>query len=103
MALFPHFRKHISLSGPVTAAQVAAISEATGLKERQIRTLAARYKAHPVAESLAPKPRGPAAGSHRIDPAVRAAIDALIDEIALKMVSPSRAEAARQLELPKQG
>ena len=78
LALFPHFRKHISSSGPVTAAQVAAISEATGLKERQIRTLAARYRAHPVAESLAPKPRGPVAGSHRIDPAVRAAIDALI-------------------------
>ena len=43
LALFPHFRKHISLSGPVTATQVATISEATGLKERQIRTLAARY------------------------------------------------------------
>jgi putative transposase len=97
LALFPHFRKHVSLTGPVTAAQVAAISEATGLKERQIRTLAARYRTHPVAESLASQPRGPVAGSHRIDPAVRAAIDALIDEIALKMVPPSRAEAARQI------
>ncbi len=97
LVLFPHFRKHISLSGPVTAAQVAAISEVTGLKERQIRTLAARYQAHPVAESLAPKPRGPRQGSHRIDPEVRLAIDALIEEIALKMVTPSRAEAARQI------
>ncbi|MBX9642971.1 MAG: Mu transposase C-terminal domain-containing protein [Novosphingobium sp.] len=97
LAVFPHFREHISLSGPVTSAQVAAISEATGLKERQIRTLAARYRVHPVAESLAPMPRGPAAGSHRIDPEVRAAIDGLIDEIALTMVPPSRAEAARQI------
>lgn len=97
LALFPHFRKHISLSGPVTATQVAAISAATGLKERQIRTLAVRYRAHPVAETLAPKPRGPAIGSHRIDPAVRTAIEVLIDEIALKMVPPSRVEAARQI------
>lgn len=97
LALFPHFQKHILLSGPVTATQVATISEATGLKERQIRTLAARYRADPVAESLAPKPPGPVVGSHRIDPAVRAAIEALISEIALKMVSPSRAEAARQI------
>src|SRR3546814_1454109 len=36
LALYPHFRRHISLSGPVTAAQVQALSEATGLKERQI-------------------------------------------------------------------
>src|SRR3546814_3716837 len=28
LALYPHFRRHISLSGPVTAAQVQAISEA---------------------------------------------------------------------------
>ncbi len=97
LALFPHFRKHISPTGPVTAAQVAAISAATGLMERQIRTLAARYRAHPVAESLAPKPRGPAVGSHRIDPKVRNAIDELIDEIALKMVPLTRAEAARQI------
>ena len=97
LALYPHFRRHISLSGPVTAAQVQAISEATGLKERQIRTLAARFRVHPVAETLAPKPRGPAVGSHRIDPEVRAAIETLIDEIALKMVPPSRAEAARQI------
>lgn len=95
LALYPHFRRHISLSGPVTAAQVQAISEATGLKERRIRTLAARFRLHPVAETLAPKPRGPAIGSHRIDPEVRVAIDTLIDEIALKMVAPSRAEAAR--------
>lgn len=97
LALFPHFREHISLSGPVTTAQVAAISEATGLKERQIRTLAARYRVHPVAESLAPMPRGPAVGSHRINLEVRAAIDTLTDEIALTMVPPSRAEAARQI------
>lgn len=97
LALYPHFRRHISLSGPVTAAQVQAISEATSLKERQIRTLAARFRVHPVAETLAPKPRGPAVGSHRIDPEVRAAIETLIDEIALKMVPPSRAEAARQI------
>lgn len=97
LALYPHFRQHISLSGPVTAAQVAAIAEATGLKERQIRTLAARFRAHPVAETLAPKPRGPTLGSHRIDPEVMAAIETLIEEIALKMVSPSRAEAARQI------
>ena len=97
LALFPHFRRHISVSGPVTAAQIAAICEATGLKERQIRTLAARYRAHPVAESLAPKPRGPPPGSHRIDPVVRSAIDALTNKIALKMVPPNRAEAARQI------
>ena len=97
LALYPHFRQHISPTGPVKAAQIAAIAEATGLKERQIRTLAARFRTHPVAESLAPKPRGPVVGSHRIDPAVRASIDVLIDEIALKMVSPSRAEVARQI------
>ena len=32
LALFPHFRRHISVSGPVTAAQIAAICEATGLR-----------------------------------------------------------------------
>ena len=97
LALYPHFREHISLTGPVTAAQVAAISEETGLKERQIRALAARYRAHPVAEALASKPRGPVPGSHRIDTEVRDAIETLIEEIALKMVPPSRAEAARQI------
>lgn len=62
LALFPHFRRHISVSGPVTAAQIAAICEATGLKERQIRTLAARYRAHPVANRLhlSPEDRLPA-------------------------------------------
>src|SRR3546814_16443626 len=71
LALYPHFRRHISLSGPVTAAQVQAISEATGLKERKIRTLDATFRVPPVAETLAPKPRGPAVGSHRIDSEVR--------------------------------
>jgi putative transposase len=42
--LFPHFRKCIASDGPVTAAQVTAVSRATGLKERQIRTLAKRYQ-----------------------------------------------------------
>ena len=96
-ALFPHFRKHISLKGPVTAAQVEAIAAATGLKDRQIRTLAARYLQNPTAESLAPRPKGPKPGSHRIDPAVMAAIDVLQAEICLQMVPPTRAEAARQI------
>lgn len=97
LSLFPHFRKHIPLTGPVTSTQVAAICAATGLKERQIRSLAARYRAHPVAESLAPRPRGPAKGSHRIAPDVKQAIESLIREIAMTMVPPSRAEAARQI------
>ncbi len=96
-ALFPHFRKHVSLTGSVTAAQVAAIAEATGLKERQIRTLSARYKESPVPETLAPLPRGPKPGSHRIDPEVMEAIDTIAAELCLKFVPPSRAEAARQI------
>lgn len=96
-ALFPHFRKHISLAGPVTAAQVEAISAATGLKERQIRTLAARYREDPVPESLAPKPKGPKPGTHRIDPDVLAAIELLEEEICLTHTPPSRAEMARQI------
>lgn len=97
LALFPHFRKHIPLSGPVTSTQVAAVCAATGLKGRQIRTLAERYRVHPVAESLAPQPRGPSPGSRRIDGNVKQAIDKLIDQIALTRVPPSRAEAARQI------
>ncbi len=96
-ALYPHFRKQISPNSPVTAKQVAAISAATGLKERQIRTLAGRYRANPVAESLAPRPKGPMPGSHRIDPQVMDAIETLQSEICLNMMPPSRAEAARQI------
>src|SRR3546814_6131476 len=72
LALYPHFRRHISLSGPVTAAQVQALSEATGLKEPQIRTLAATFRVHPVGETPATKPRGTAVGSTRIDQIGRA-------------------------------
>src|SRR3546814_9395129 len=87
LALYPHFQRHISLSGPVAAAQVQAISEATGFQERQIRTLGPRFRVHPVAETLAPKPLGPAVGSPRVLPQGRAALDTLIDRIARQVVT----------------
>lgn len=95
--LFPHFHEHIDLRGPITAAHVAAIAQATGLKERQIRTLAQRYKTNPAPEAFASGPRGPKPGTHRISPELLEIIDQLADDIFLQRVPPSRAEAARQI------
>src|SRR3546814_15171671 len=97
LALYPHLRRHISLSGPVTAAQVHAISEATGLKERQIRTLAERFRVHPVAETLDPKQRGPAVGSHRLAPDEGRHIAQLTEQTQATMVPPSRADVSQQV------
>jgi putative transposase len=95
--LYPIFRKHISLERPVTANAVAVIAEGTGLGERQIRRLAARFKAHPVAESLAPMVRGPKVGTHRVSADVKSAIDHLIEAIFLHKPVPTAALAAREI------
>ena len=95
--LYPLFRKHVPLVGPLTAKAIDAISSATHLKERRIRELARRFRLNPVAESLASRPKGPKPGSRRAPQAVLDAIDALIEELYLKMVAPSGGEAARQI------
>lgn len=94
---YPAFRKNIPLEGPLTAKAIVAISAATGLSDRQIRRLAARFKVNPVAASLAPTPRGPKIGSHRLTPDIKAAIDQLIGDIFLTIPSPTAALAAREI------
>jgi putative transposase len=96
-ALYPLFRQYVPLEGPLAAQAVAAISAATGLKERRIRELTRRFRQNPVAESLAPLPKGPKAGSRRGGPEVLAAIDTLIGEIHLHKAGASGRETARQV------
>jgi putative transposase len=91
------FRKHVPLEGPLTRAAVAAVSAATGLSDRQVRRLAACFRVNPVAASLAPTPRGPKIGSHRLSVEIREAIDQLIDDIFLTIPSPTAALAAREI------
>jgi putative transposase len=91
------FRRHIPLEGPLTASCVAAVTAETGLSERQVRRLAVRFRANPVAASLAPTPRGPKVGSHRIAEAVRQAIELLTAEIFLTKPPPTVALAAQEI------
>ena len=79
--LYPAFRWHIALEGPLTASSIAAVTDVTGLGERQVRRLATRFRANPVASSLAPAPRGPRVGSHRIPEAVKQAVECLTSDI----------------------
>ena len=95
--LYSIFRKYVSLDGPVSARAVAAIAEGTGLGERQIRRLAVRFKAHPVAESLAPMVRGPKVGTHRVSSDIKLAINHLIAAIFLQKPAPTAALAAREI------
>lgn len=95
--LYSAFRRHVPLEGPLTASAVAAVSLATGLSERQVWRLAARFRANPVASSLAPTPRGPKVGSHRMGAAVRQAIERLTAEIFLTRPPPTAALAAREI------
>lgn len=60
--LYPIFRHHVPLDGSISARVIAEVSAATGLSARQVRRLAARFRANPVAASLAPTPRGPQIG-----------------------------------------
>jgi putative transposase len=64
--LYAAFRQHIPLTGKLTALVIATVATATGLSSRQVRRLALRFRENPVAASLAPTPRGPKIGSHRI-------------------------------------
>ena len=95
--LYSTFRRHVPLEGSLTVSAVAAVSAATGLSERQVRRLAVRFRANPVAVSLAPTPRGPKVGSHRILAAVRQAIEQLTAEIFLTKPPPTAALAAREI------
>ncbi|ARS28278.1 Mu transposase C-terminal domain-containing protein [Sphingomonas sp. KC8] len=95
--LYPIFRKHVPLEGPLAKSTVAAIIAATGLGERQVRRLAVRFKANPIAESLAPAVRGPKVGSHRISTDVKAAIDRLIVDLFLTKPAPTAALAASEI------
>jgi putative transposase len=95
--LYPAFRRHVSLEGPLTASAAAAVSAETGLSERQVRRLAARFKLNPVAASLAPTPRGPRVGSHRIAEDLRQAIERLTFDIFLTKPPPTAALAAREI------
>jgi putative transposase len=92
---YPYFRKHILLDQPVSAEAVKAISTATGLGERQVRSYAARYKENPIPESLAPRPKGPFPGSHHMSDQTLEIIDKLAAEIFLQPTPPKVAEAAR--------
>ena len=95
--LYPIFRQHIPLEGPLTASMLVAVSQATGLSDRQVRRLAARFRANPIAASLSPTPRGPVVGSHRISEPVKQAIERLTFEIFLTRPAPSAALAAREI------
>ena len=91
------FRRHVPLEGPVTASVVAVVSAETGLSERQVRRLVVRFRANPVASSLAPMPSGPKVGSHRIAPLIRQAIEGLTTQIFLTKTPPTAALAAREI------
>ena len=95
--LYPIFRHHVPLDGSISARVIAEVSAATGLSARQVRRLAARFRANPVAASLAPTPRGPQIGSHRIAAPVKAAIERLTHEIFLAKPPPTAALAAREI------
>ena len=71
--LYPIFRRLVPLDGPLTAQVIDAVAAQSGLSDRQIRRLVGRFRANPVASSLAPTPRGPRIGSHRIAEPVREA------------------------------
>jgi putative transposase len=92
--LYSTFRKFVPLEGPLKQSAVDAIAGETGLGERHIRELARRFRANPIAESLAPLPKGPKPGSRRASKAVQDAIDTLIERIMLKKPPPSVGEAA---------
>lgn len=64
--LYLIFRRYAPLKGKLAASAVALAVAETGLSKRQVRRLAARFRARPVAASLAPTPRGPKIGQHRI-------------------------------------
>lgn len=91
------FRQHIPLTGKLKASGVAAVAAATGLSSRQVRRLALRFRENPVAASLAPTPRGPKIGSHRISPEIAQALERLIGEIYLTKAPPTVALAAREI------
>ena len=95
--LYAVFRRHVSLEGPLAAASVAAISEETDLGERRIRELARRFREHPIAESLAPRPKGPKPGTRHAPPVILTAIDQETEEIFLQRPRPSVREAANQI------
>ena len=95
--LYSAFRRYVPLEGPLTASAVAAVSSATGLSERQVRRLVIRFRANPVAASLAPRPRGPKVGSHRISEQIKVAIERLTTEIFLTKPAPTVALAAREI------
>jgi putative transposase len=95
--LYAVFRRHVSLEGPLSAASVAAICEETGLGARRVRELARRFREHPIAESLAPQPKGPKPGTRHAPPEILTAIDQEIEEIFLHRPRPSVREAANQI------
>lgn len=95
--LYSAFRRYVPLEGPLTASAVAAVSSATGLSERQVRRLVIRFRANPVAASLAPRPRGPKVGSHRISEQIKVAIERLTTETFLTKPAPTVALAAREI------
>ena len=87
--LYPIFRRLVPLDGPLTAQVIDAVAAQSGLSDRQIRRLVGRFRANPVASSLAPTPRGPRIGSHRIAEPVREAIDRLTQEVFLTKPPPT--------------
>ena len=95
--LYPIFRRLVPLDGPLTAQVIDAVAAQSGLSDRQIRRLVGRFRANPVASSLAPTPRGPRIGSHRIAEPVREAIDRLTQEVFLTKPPPTAALAAREI------
>ena len=78
--LYAAFRQHIPLTGKLMASVVATVATATGLSVRQVRRLALRFRENPVAVSLAPTPRGPKIGSHRISPEIEQALEGLMQD-----------------------
>ena len=95
--LYSAFRRWVPLEGPLTANAVEAISAETGLGVRRIRELARRFRADPIAESLASLPKGPKPGSRHASSEIRSAIDALIEELLLRKPPPSIRDTAKRV------
>jgi len=76
---------------------VVAIEAETGLSGRRIRELARRFRANPIAESLASLPRGPKPGTKHAGPDILDAIDVGIEEIVLRRPALSVRDAASQI------
>lgn len=95
--LYSVFRRFVPLEGPLTTAAVTAIAQESGLGARRIRELARRFRAKPIAESLASLPKGPKPGKKHACAKILTIIDTQIEEVFLRKPPPRVREAANQI------